>query len=60
MSKKLKATEDKATDVDTKKKRKELAAELGELTFKRAKVLEQLNGINKRCNQIATEMEGLQ
>lgn len=56
---KPKASENKAKDTETKQKRKELAAELGELTFERAKLTECLNENAKRSNEVATEMEKL-
>lgn len=58
---KIKATENTAKDVETKTKerRKNLAAELGELTLYRAKLADQLNQVAKKCNQIATQMESL-
>lgn len=55
---KPKAKDNKAEDVETKP-RKELAAELGELTLQRAKLVARLNQIAGRCNQIATKMESL-
>lgn len=57
----MKATDTKAKDVETKRKekRKTLAAELGELTLTRAKLTAQVNRIDARSNQIATEMESL-
>jgi len=44
---------------DKVQKRKELATELGELTYERAKLTEQLNKNAKRSNEVATEMEKL-
>lgn len=54
-----KTSENNAKDVETKQRRKELAAELGELTLKRAKLVQVLNEISSRCNGIATAMEKL-
>ena len=63
MSKKPKATENTAKDVETAKvnkaKRKELAAELGELTLLKAKLVGQVNQITERQRQLAEEMEQL-
>ena len=63
MSKKPKAKENLAKDVETKKvnaaKRKELAAELGELTLHRAKLAGQLNKVDARMQQLAEQMEKL-
>lgn len=44
---------------EEKQKRKELAAELGELTFERAKLEQKLNKNARRSNEIGTEMEKL-
>ncbi|GAH36453.1 unnamed protein product [marine sediment metagenome] len=64
MSKKPKATKNKANDVETKKanreKRKTLAAQLGELTIVRAKIADQLNQVTTKCNQLATQMEAIE
>ena len=46
-------------DNETKERRKELAAELGELTFQRAKLTEKLNENAKRSNEVGMEMEKL-
>ena len=63
MSKKPKAKENLAKDVETKKvnaaKRKELAAQLGELTLHRAKLADQLNKVDTRMQQLAMQMEKL-
>lgn len=48
---------EKAKDDKAKESRTKLAAELGELTLQRAKLVEQLNRINTRSNQIAVAME---
>lgn len=57
--KKLKASENKAKDIETKPKRKELAAELGENILVRAKLAEQVRQIDARNSQIAQQMEAL-
>lgn len=59
MAKKPKATENTAKDVETKAKRKELAAELGELTLLKTKLIGQVNQITERQQQLAEEMERL-
>lgn len=63
MNEKPKASVNKAKDVETKKvnkkKRETLAVEFYELSIHRAKLIEQLNRTNARCNQIATQMEAL-
>jgi hypothetical protein len=56
---KLKATENKAKDVETKNKRKDLAAQLGEAVIRREKLTQQLNQESELCNRLATEMEKL-
>ncbi|GAH31762.1 unnamed protein product, partial [marine sediment metagenome] len=42
---------------NAKWRRKELAAELGELTFKRVKLTKELNENAQRSNEIGDEME---
>lgn len=63
MAKRPKATENKAEDVETakinKEKRKTLAAELGELTLLKTKLVGQVNQITERQRQLAEEMEQL-
>ena len=63
MAKKPKATENKAKDVETKGiikgNRKDLAAELGELTIVRSNLVAQTRQIDARMNQIAEQMENL-
>jgi len=68
MPKKPKVATNKAEDLETKNKErsKNLAAELGELTFQRAKLNDQAKLLNDqlnknatKSNQIATQMEAL-
>ncbi len=59
MSKKLKASENTAKDIETPPNRKDLAAELGEITLQRAKLAAALNQLDLKCRQIAVEIEGL-
>lgn len=59
MAKKPKATENKVEDVEAKSRRKNLAAELGELVIEREKVAKHLNAMSQRCNQLATAIESL-
>lgn len=58
-NKKPKATKNKAKDVETKPKRKDLAAKLGENMLMRARLAEQLRQIDAQNNQIAQQMETL-
>jgi len=54
---KPKASENKAKDVETKSRRKELAAELGELILRRVKLVGQIKQIDARNDEIAKQME---
>lgn len=56
---KPKASENLAKDIETKGRRKELAAELGELTIEISKLTQELRAKQQRGGQIATEMESL-
>lgn len=47
------------TEEEQKEKRKELAAELGELTLERAELADQLNKVITRQGQIAVEIKQL-
>jgi len=57
MAKKPKATENKAKNVETKSKRKDLCARLGEAVIRREKLTRQLNQESELCNHLATEIE---
>ncbi len=59
MTKKPKASENKAKDVETKNKRKDLCAQLGEAVIRREKLTMRLNQESELCNRLATEIEGL-
>lgn len=49
----------KAKDVETKSKRKDLCAQLGEAVIRREKLTIQLNRESELCNRLATEIEKL-
>ena len=53
------ASENKAKDTETKGRRKDLAAELGELTIIISRLTEKLRTAQQRGGQIAAEMERL-
>lgn len=59
MKNKPKASENKAKDVETKNKRKDLAAQLGEAVIRREKLAQRLNQEAELCNRLATEIEEL-
>lgn len=47
----------KSTDVETKGKRKDIAAKLGEAVVRREKLAQELNKVSQLCNSLATELE---
>ena len=49
----------KPKDIETKSKRKDLAAQLGEAVIRREKLTIQLNKESELCNRLATEIESL-
>lgn len=63
MAKKPKATQNRAENVETEKvnaeKRRNLAAQLGEITLVRNKLVGQIRTLDARYNQIAAQIENL-
>lgn len=57
--KKLRATQNKAKDVETKNNRRDLCAQLGEAVIRREKLTIQLNKESNLCNRLATTIEKL-
>ncbi len=55
----LKNTTKVVKDFETKSKRKDLAAQLGEAVIRREKLAQRLNRESELCNRLATEMEKL-
>ena len=53
----LKNTTKVVKDFETKSKRKDLAAQLGEAVIRREKLAQQLNQESELCNRLATEIE---
>ena len=57
--KKLRASQNRAKVVETKSKRKDLCAQLGEAVIRREKLTMRLNQESNLCNRLATEIEKL-